>query len=123
MFGWIDSSEGKILSVSVKTPLENPEHDPIVLGTFIFRRADDFRRSLDRLIAREEKVNGEYYIDSLINDAIEIGLNCQLLRLTVTLLRNKMNCIPLNIGDHVQVESLPPQTCFDHRVPSMRGVV
>lgn len=78
MFGWINAVEGQIRSVSVKKPLDNPAFDPIVLGTFTFRRAEDFRRALDRLIARDGRINGEFYIDSLINDAIALGLKCRL---------------------------------------------
>ena len=78
MFGWIDAKDGAIQSISVKTPLDKPTSDPIVLGTFTFRKTDDFRRALQRLIARNGQVNGEFYIDSLINDAIELGLNCRL---------------------------------------------
>ena len=78
MFGWINAVDCQVRSVSVKTPLDKPASDPIVLGTFTFCRAGDFRRSLDRLIARDGRVNGEFYIDSLINDAIELGLQCRL---------------------------------------------
>jgi NDP-sugar pyrophosphorylase family protein len=78
MFGWIDAVEGQVRSVSVKTQLDKPASDPIVLGTFTFRRAEDFRRALDRLIARDGRINGEFYIDSLINDAIALGLKCRL---------------------------------------------
>lgn len=78
MFGWIDAKDGVIQSISVKAPLEKPASDPIVLGTFTFRKADDFRRALQQLIARNGQVNGEFYIDSLINDAIELGLSCRL---------------------------------------------
>jgi NDP-sugar pyrophosphorylase family protein len=78
MFGWIDAVDGQVRSISVKAPLDNPEHDPIVLGTFTFRSVDDFRRALDRLIARNGRINGEFYIDSLINDAIALGLQCRL---------------------------------------------
>ena len=38
MFGWINEKDGKIKGISVKTPLENPEKDPIVLGTLLFLR-------------------------------------------------------------------------------------
>ncbi len=78
MFGWIDANGGLIRSISVKTPLSAPASDPIVLGAFTFRRADDFRRALERLVARNGRINGEFYIDSLINDAIALGLQCHL---------------------------------------------
>ena len=78
MFGWIDAQDGRIQAISVKTPLANPAQDPVVLGTFTFQRAEDFERAVARLIARDGRINGEFYIDSCINDAIALGLNCQL---------------------------------------------
>ena len=78
MFGWIDAKKSIIRRISVKVPLASPATDPIVLGTFTFRRADDFRRVVARLIARDGRINGEFYIDSCINDAIELGLRCRL---------------------------------------------
>jgi NDP-sugar pyrophosphorylase family protein len=79
MFGWIDAApDGAIRRISVKVPLESPATDPIVIGTFTFRRAEDFRRALDRLIARDGRVNGEFYIDTLVNDALALGLKCRL---------------------------------------------
>jgi hypothetical protein len=32
------------------------------------------------LIARDGRINGEFYIDSCINDAIELGLKCHLFK-------------------------------------------
>jgi len=78
MFGWIDADDGTIRAVSVKAPLAAPASDPIVLGTFTFRRAEDFRRVVAHLIARDGRINGEFYIDSCINDAIALGLRCAL---------------------------------------------
>jgi NDP-sugar pyrophosphorylase family protein len=78
MFGWIDEKNGRIENISVKEPLDYPSKDPIILGTFTFRTAEDFRRVVNRLIERNGQVNGEYYIDSCINDALELGLSCQL---------------------------------------------
>jgi len=78
MYGWIDAENGLIRSVSVKTPLDTPASDPIVLGIFTFLRGEDYRRALNRLIARDGRINGEFYIDSLINDAIALGLRCHL---------------------------------------------
>ena len=77
MFGWIDvEPSGRIKRVSVKTQLASPASDPIVIGTFTFKHAANFRKSVERLIFRDERINGEFYIDSCINDAIEMGLNC-----------------------------------------------
>ena len=80
MFGWIDANteSGLISNISVKTPMDKPATDPIVLGTFTFRRAEDFRRVVEHLIARNGRINGEFYIDSCINDAIDLGLRCHL---------------------------------------------
>ena len=80
MFGWIDAaSDGRIERISVKTPLSSPKSDPIVIGTFTFKRATDFREAVDRLIARDGRINGEFYIDACLNDSIELGLRCHLL--------------------------------------------
>lgn len=80
MFGWINANteDGRISEISVKTPLKSPPVDPIVLGTFTFRRAEDFHRVVKHLIARDGRINGEFYIDSCINDAIGLGLGCYL---------------------------------------------
>ncbi|WP_071466498.1 NTP transferase domain-containing protein [Polynucleobacter asymbioticus] len=78
MFGWIEELDGKIQSISVKKPLNDPDQDPIVLGTFTFKHAADFRRCVERLIARDGRINGEFYIDACINDAIALGLQCHL---------------------------------------------
>ena len=49
-----------------------------MIGTFTFKRASDFRKSVDRLISRNGRINDEFYLDSCINDAIELGLKCKL---------------------------------------------
>jgi len=78
MFGWINELSDDIKNISVKTPLEHPETDPIVLGTFTFRSAEVFYAAIERLYERNGKVNGEYYLDTMINDAIALGMKCRL---------------------------------------------
>ena len=79
MFGWIDANtDGRINTISVKTPLASPAIDPIVIGTFTFKNPNDARRAIDTLIARNGRINGEFYLDSCINDAIGLGLRCYL---------------------------------------------
>jgi len=77
MFGWIDAEEdGRINAISVKTPLASPASDPIVIGTFTFKRAEEARCAINALMVRDGRVNGEFYLDSCINDAIALGLRC-----------------------------------------------
>lgn len=73
-YGWVDEADGAVRSVSVKQPLADPARDPIVLGTFSFRRAGDFVAAAEAMIARDGRVNGEFYVDTCINDALALGL-------------------------------------------------
>jgi len=78
-YGWIDADDtGRIRRVAVKEPLGDPATDPIVIGAFTFRRARDFVAAAERMIGREARVNGEFYIDTCINDAVALGLDCRL---------------------------------------------
>jgi NDP-sugar pyrophosphorylase family protein/SAM-dependent methyltransferase len=76
-YGWVDEAGGTVRSVSVKVPLENPARDPIIVGTFTFKRARDFAAAAEAMIARDGRVNGEFYVDSCIEDAIALGLRCR----------------------------------------------
>ncbi len=78
MYGWIDAAGEAIGRVSVKVPLDDPANDPIVLGTFTFRSAEAYRRCVERMTGREGKVNGEYYIDTCVNDALALDMGCRL---------------------------------------------
>jgi hypothetical protein len=76
-YGWVDETQGRVNRISVKQPLTDPGSDPIVLGTFTFRRAGDFVRAANAMIARDGRVNDEFYVDTCINDAIALGLHCR----------------------------------------------
>ena len=79
MFGWIDANDnGDISSVSVKTPLANPENDPIVLGTFTFKNIAVFNECYTRLLEQDDRINGEFYLDSCINHALALGFKCKI---------------------------------------------
>ena len=78
-YGWVGSDEtGHVLAVSVKRPLDDPATDAIVTGSFSFCRADDFCQTAARMFARGAAVNGEYYVDTCIEDAIALGLEVRL---------------------------------------------
>ena len=77
-FGWIKANKDKINFVSVKKPLKNINYDPIILGTFTFKKIEYFINSVNSMIKRKALVNNEFYIDTCINDAIKLGYNCKI---------------------------------------------
>ena len=82
-YGWIDTDDdnGYIKKVSVKKPLSDPSNDPIIVGAFMFKRLVDFIDAVTHMKSRKAKINGEYYIDTAINDAIQIGKRCKILEI------------------------------------------
>ena len=48
----------------------------MLCNIFSFKKLDDFLTSVNKMKNRKGKVNGEYYVDSAINDAISLGLRC-----------------------------------------------
>ena len=77
-FGWIKVNKSKINYVSVKKPLKDIHTDPIILGTFTYKKIDYFINSVNKMIKRKALVNNEFYIDTSINDAIALGYNCRI---------------------------------------------
>ena len=78
MYGWVESDrDGNIKRISVKKPLDNLMIDSIILGTFTFKSVDVFIQCYESLIARNGQINGEYYLDSCITDAMNLGFKCR----------------------------------------------
>lgn len=77
-WGWLDvDKHNNIKGVSVKVPLSDPKNDPIILGSFTFKRASDFKKTADYLIANNIRINNEFYVDSCVNVALQMGLKCK----------------------------------------------
>ena len=79
MYGWVDAQGDVVRSVSVKQPLADPANDPIVIGVFTFRSPEVFAQCYERMLARDGRVNGEFYLDTCANDALALGLRCVML--------------------------------------------
>jgi NDP-sugar pyrophosphorylase family protein len=79
MYGWInvDNLTDKVKYISVKKPLENPTEDLIVVGAFTFKKLKYFLNAVQRMKDRKGVVNGEYYVDTAINDAVQLNYKCK----------------------------------------------
>ena len=74
-YSWVNcDDEGNVSSVDVKNFTgENPIEEYAITGTMFFRDKRVYNESLVRLFEMNEKVNGEFYVDSLLNAAIDLG--------------------------------------------------
>ena len=75
MYSWLEVDENDtIKKVNVKKFTgENPVDEYAIVGTMFFRDKRVYNNSLIRLFEMNEKVNGEFYVDSLLNAAIDLG--------------------------------------------------
>ena len=72
------SGADRIVGVSVKVPIsDTPGNDHAIVGSFWFRKAQDLLDGLKRLQEKNVRVNNEFYVDSLIGELAEMGLDCR----------------------------------------------
>lgn len=83
MYGWIDIEEDQTIKhVHVKSPIsDDPYNDHAVVGSFYFKNVKIFKESLDQLYTKNIRINNEFYVDSLINEAIDLGYNAKVFEL------------------------------------------
>lgn len=76
MYGWIKTEENNdVTGVSVKVPIsDTPEKDHAIVGTFYFKKTSYFLESLRRLYEKNIRVNGEFYVDSCVEELVAMGL-------------------------------------------------
>ncbi|GJE14823.1 NTP transferase domain-containing protein [Methylobacterium longum] len=78
-YGWVETDEnGRVLAVRVKMKPEDASTAPMIVGAFTFRRIADFRSAYKRLVERDGRINGEFYVDSMVEDALAMGLDCRI---------------------------------------------
>lgn len=76
MYGWVVvDSDNYVEKVRCKIPVSNsPMNDHTVIGTFTFKRAEDFIDCTNTMIAADRRINNEFYIDEAMNVLVEKGL-------------------------------------------------
>ena len=80
MFGWIEYNLETldILNISVKKPINETLSHPIVIGMFTFRDGQILQQCIESLIAKNHRIKGEFYLDSAVNEALNLGLRCKI---------------------------------------------
>ena len=74
-YSWVKcDKDGNINQVDVKQfSGSNPIEEFAITGTMFFRTKEIFLRSLELLYKNKNRVNEEFYIDSMLNEAISLG--------------------------------------------------
>lgn len=72
-FAYIEvSSENDVSGVSVKRPIsDTPREDLLLVGTFYFKNVGLLISMIEEHIENGQRVNGELYLDSVVNIAVE----------------------------------------------------
>lgn len=84
MYGWVVvNNDGFAERVSVKVPVSDmPLNDHAVVGTFTFKRAGTFFYYAKKMIEQNLRINGEFYVDELMNILIESGIRVRVFTVT-----------------------------------------
>lgn len=81
-YGWIKAQDTRATGVSIKVPIsQTPMEDHAVVGTFWFRRGSDFVAAADQMIAADDRINGEFYVDQVMDYLINADGTSASLRL------------------------------------------
>lgn len=77
MYGWLKTdNQDNVTGVSVKKSIsDTPRKDHAIVGTFYFKKLSYFSEALNRIYEKDIRVNGEFYVDSCVNELVEMGLN------------------------------------------------
>lgn len=68
VWGWVKLAEDgqTVKDMSVKVPVsDDPLHDHAVVATFYFKKAREFKKAYDMMVAEDYRVNNEFYVDSM----------------------------------------------------------
>ena len=80
-YGWMRVDENdNVIGVSCKRAIsDRPEKDNAVVATFWFRRGRIFVKAAEKMIAENDRINNEFYVDEVIQHAIALGYRVKVL--------------------------------------------
>jgi hypothetical protein len=75
-YGWVRSDGTKAREVSIKKPISaTPMQDHAIVGAFSFASADLVFKAGREVVAKNRRVNGEFYVDSVMQLLVEQHFN------------------------------------------------
>lgn len=82
-YGWIIADENNVIKkVSVKKPVSDfPMNDHAITATFWFKSADIFLKSAKKMIEANDRINNEFYVDSVLKYTIDLNYVTKVFRI------------------------------------------
>lgn len=74
-YGWMKvDNNNNIIGLSIKKALsDTPKNDHAVVSTFWFRHGKQFVKAAEKMIAENDRINNEFYVDEVVKHAMELG--------------------------------------------------
>lgn len=74
-YGWVKlDQKNNVEVIKCKEPASlNPAEDEVIIGSFVFRRADIFLQAVQKLINSSYKIRDEFYMDSVAEQMLKEG--------------------------------------------------
>lgn len=74
-YGWMMVDENdNIIGTSIKKAISNnPTEDHAVVATFWFRAGSVFVQATQKMIAENDRINGEFYVDQIAKHVLDLG--------------------------------------------------
>ncbi len=79
-YGWMITDEnGEITGTSIKKAIsDTPMEDLAVVATFWFRRAEIFLEATKKMIAENDRINQEFYVDQTVKHVLDLGYRARI---------------------------------------------
>lgn len=78
-YGWMiveNEESDKIVGVSIKKAIsDTPMNDHAIVATFWFKHGSDFVKATEKMIAENDRVNNEFYVDQVMKHCLELGMD------------------------------------------------
>lgn len=80
-YGWLSveaENSSKITGISVKKAIsETPLDDHAIVATFWFKHGCDYVRAAEKMIAENDRVNNEFYVDQVLKHCLDLGMDAR----------------------------------------------
>ena len=83
-YGWMETDgENNITGLSIKKAIsDTPMEDHAVVATFWFRKGSLFVQAAEKMIAEDDRINGEFYVDEVVKQVLALGYRAKVFEIS-----------------------------------------